>query len=73
VRGAPNEHYRHAGEHAETRNRSFTLNSREFHEAVARGTEAWIANGALPRDPRPRDLDVVVEAGRKGPRHGVNR
>jgi hypothetical protein len=46
--------------------RSFTLNSREFHQAVARRTEAWIANGALPREPRPRDLEVIVEARRKG-------
>jgi hypothetical protein len=46
--------------------RTFTLNSREFHHAVTRRSEAWIANGALPREPRSRDLEVIVEVRRKG-------
>ena len=33
--------------------RTFTLNSREFHEAVCEPRERpWIPNGALPREPR---------------------
>ena len=42
--------------------RTFSLNSREFHEAVCRPRErAWIPNGALPRDPRPMEQEVIVE------------
>jgi hypothetical protein len=52
---APNEHCGHAGEHAETRNRSFGLNSREFYEAVREPIEPpWIMAGSLPREPRVR-------------------
>jgi len=33
--------------------RTFTLNSREFYEAVCEPRERpWIPNGALPREPR---------------------
>lgn len=42
--------------------RSFTLNSREFYEAVCRPDDRpWIPNGALPRDPRPIEREVIVE------------
>jgi hypothetical protein len=48
--------------------RTFSLNSREFHEAVSPPEERpWIPNGALPREPMVRDLEVIVEA-RKGRR-----
>ncbi|WP_028968826.1 hypothetical protein [Sphingomonas sp. URHD0057] len=49
--------------------RTFSLNSREFAEAVReRGTRAWIPNGALPREPRSRRPEVIVE-----PRIGGSR
>ena len=42
--------------------RTFTLNSREFYEAVrAPEDRPWIPNGALPREPRIRDRAVVFE------------
>jgi hypothetical protein len=42
--------------------RSFTLNSDEFYEAVCAPEERpWIPNGALPREPRAREREVVVE------------
>ncbi|MGE5563030.1 MAG: hypothetical protein ACM3ZV_06930 [Bacillota bacterium] len=42
--------------------RSFGLNSREFYEAVCEQRERpWIPNGALPREPKARDLPVIVE------------
>lgn len=42
--------------------RTFTLNSPEAYAALCpRQDEPWIANGALPREPRPRDLQVIVE------------
>lgn len=42
--------------------RSFDLNSRESYEAVCEPRERpWIPNGALPREPRARDLPVIVE------------
>jgi hypothetical protein len=42
--------------------RSFGLNSREFYEAVRepRG-RPWIPNGALPREPKAREREVIVE------------
>ena len=44
--------------------KTFTLNSREFYEAVRAPAERpWIPNGALPREPRPRDPEVIVERG----------
>ena len=52
--------------------RQFTLNSREFYEAVRRPSERpWIPNGALPREPPLRDLEVIVERSAKpSPRRG---
>jgi hypothetical protein len=42
--------------------RTFSLNSREFADAVCAAPERpWIPNGALPREPKSRDLDVIVE------------
>ena len=49
--------------------RSFSLNSREFYEAVCAPAERpWIPNGALPREPRRWEPAVIVEVrkGRKG-------
>ena len=46
--------------------RTFTLNSPEAHEALcAREDRPWIPNGALPREPRAREREVIVEV-RKG-------
>jgi hypothetical protein len=46
--------------------RRFGLNSPEFYEAVTEPRERpWIPNGALPREPRPRDPDVIVEPKRR--------
>jgi hypothetical protein len=48
--------------------RTFSLNSREFHEAVCEPRERpWIPNGALPREPRVREREAIVEA-RQGKR-----
>ena len=42
--------------------RTFSMNSREFYEAVCTPRERpWIPNGALPREPRGRHLPVIVE------------
>jgi hypothetical protein len=42
--------------------RSFSLNSRDFYEAVTEPRERpWIPNGALPREPRARDLPVIPD------------
>lgn len=42
--------------------RTFGLNSREFYEAVCEPRERpWIPNGALPREPRGREREVIVE------------
>ncbi|WP_309660830.1 hypothetical protein [Sphingomonas sp.] len=47
--------------------RIFSLNSREFYEAVCRPRDrAWIPNGALPRDPRPEEQEVIVERSTEG-------
>jgi hypothetical protein len=47
--------------------RSFSLNSREFYEAVCEPRERpWIPNGALPRDPPPRDLPVFIDDKKHG-------
>jgi hypothetical protein len=52
--------------------RTFGLNSREFYEAACTPRERpWIPNGALPREPRVRDPEVIIEP-RRRPRHGVN-
>jgi hypothetical protein len=46
--------------------RTFSLNSQEFYEAVCAPRERpWIPNGALPREPRVRDLEVIVETRRR--------
>ena len=42
--------------------RTFSLNSPEAHEALcAPEARPWIPNGALPREPRVREREVVVE------------
>ena len=42
--------------------RTFTLNSREFYEAVCEPRERpWIPNGALPREPRAREREAIIE------------
>jgi hypothetical protein len=47
--------------------RSFSLNSQELYNAVCERTERpWIPNGALPREPRKWELEVIVEVGRPG-------
>ena len=66
---APKEHCRDAGVHPETRMRSFSLDSAEAYEALCpREEEPWIRNGSLPREPRGRDLPVVVERSGRGRR-----
>jgi hypothetical protein len=42
--------------------RSFSLNSQEFYEAVRpAGERPWIPNGSLPREPRwPREPEPVA-------------
>jgi hypothetical protein len=43
--------------------RTFTLNSPEAYEALCpREDRPWIPNGALPREPRSVEREVVVEA-----------
>ncbi|MFL6726743.1 MAG: hypothetical protein ACJ8FS_09555 [Sphingomicrobium sp.] len=40
--------------------RTFSLNSREFHEAVREPSERpWIPNGSLPAAPRARDREAL--------------
>jgi hypothetical protein len=40
--------------------RTFSLNSREFYEAVREPIEPpWIMAGSLPREPRGRDRPVI--------------
>jgi len=47
--------------------RTFTLNSPEFYDAVCESRERpWIPNGALPREPRVRDPEVVIERLERG-------
>ena len=47
--------------------RRFGLNSREFYEAVTEPCERpWIPNGALPREPMGRNLEVIVETRGRG-------
>jgi len=46
--------------------RSFSLNSEEAYEALCPpGEQPWIPNGALPREPRARDREVIVEPRRR--------
>jgi hypothetical protein len=48
--------------------RTFGLNSQEFYEAVCEPRERpWIPNGALPREPRVWEREVIVER-RRGKR-----
>jgi hypothetical protein len=49
--------------------RTFSMNSQEFYEAVTEPRERpWIPNGSLPREPKARDQEVIVE-----PRRGRRR
>ena len=49
--------------------RSFSLNSQEFYEAVTEPRERpWIPNGALPPTPRVWGPEVIVEASGEGRR-----
>jgi hypothetical protein len=58
---APDEHCRDAGVHPETRIRTFSLNSKEAYDALATPRERpWIPNGALPREPRVWEREVVA-------------
>jgi hypothetical protein len=41
--------------------RTFTLNSREFHDAVTPPPDPHVWAGGLPREPRLRDPEVIVE------------
>jgi hypothetical protein len=45
--------------------RSFSLNSEEAHAALCPRSEAWIPNGALPREPRVWDREVTLETRRR--------
>lgn len=49
--------------------RTFSLNSRDFYEAVTPPPDPWVWAGGLPREPRARDREVIVErGGRRGRR-----
>jgi hypothetical protein len=48
--------------------RTFELNSREFYEAVCAPPDPWVWAGGLPREPRPREREVVVEARKRSRR-----
>jgi hypothetical protein len=49
--------------------RSFKLNSDEAYAALCpRRERPWIPNGALPREPRAWDREVIVEPTRSGDR-----
>jgi hypothetical protein len=51
-----------AGADAENGIRTFSLNSNEAYVALCPPRERpWIPNGALPREPRSWDPEVVVE------------
>jgi hypothetical protein len=41
--------------------RTFALNSREFYEAVTPPKDPWAWGPQLPREPRLREREVVVE------------
>ena len=45
--------------------RSFSLNSREFYEAVTPPPDRSRWGPGLPREPRPRDPEVIVEVRRR--------
>jgi len=48
--------------------RSFSLNSREFYEAVTEPPDPWVWAGGLPREPKVREQEVVVEGSARGKR-----
>jgi hypothetical protein len=39
---------------------TFSMNSREFYEAVTPPPDPWVWAGGLPREPRGRDREVIV-------------
>ena len=41
--------------HQSAKPRTFTLNSREFYQAVCPPPDPWVWAGGLPREPRLRD------------------
>lgn len=41
--------------------KSFSLNSEEAHELLCRKSNAWIANGALAREPRRWEPEIFVD------------
>ena len=52
--------------------RTFGLNSPEFYECVrAPGTDAWIPNGSLRKEPRSLDRKLMIE-GKDGQRREAN-
>ena len=72
----PHEDCSDTGAHPETHNRTFSLNSPEFYEAVCgRRERPWIPNGALPREPNwPRQNDgPSISAGDDGSAQGAFR
>jgi hypothetical protein len=44
-----------------TKPRTYGLNSRQFYEAVSPPTDPHMWAGGLPREPRLRDFEVIVE------------
>ena len=46
--------------------RTFTLNSKEFYQAVTPPPDPWVWAGRLSREPRLREREVVVERREKG-------
>lgn len=42
--------------------RTFTLNSKEFYEAVTPPPDPWRGGPGLPREPRARDQQVIIES-----------
>lgn len=49
-----------AAQPAAPNQRTFSLNSREFYEAVCEPRERpWIVNGSLAREPRGREREVL--------------
>ena len=47
--------------------RSFSLNSRDFYQAVTAPPDPWVWAGGLPREPKAREREVIVEVG-SGPK-----
>lgn len=46
--------------------RTFGLNSKEFYEAVTPPPDPWRWGPGLPREPRLREREVIVEMRKKG-------